>query len=146
MCDLSWSEYAWNKKNPIDYEMTSQLIQNIGCKSARVWLHCNWIMTDHNTYDEDGLALARDIVEDLVEKGFFIIGMNHSNFHASGYANSSETVSKPERDLTEGSYYLSWLEDYKTTWYNLVKAFPEITYWEIDNEPNNDVFCFFRYS
>lgn len=140
MCDLAWSEYAWNKKNPIDYKMTSQLIQNIGCKSARVWLHCNWIMTDPNTYDEEGLALARAIVEDLVEKDFFIIGMNHSNFHASGYANSSETVSKPERDLTEGSYYLSWLEDYKTTWYNLVKAFPEITYWEIDNEPNNDVF------
>ena len=31
MCNLAWSEYAWNQKNPIDYTMTSQLIKNIGC-------------------------------------------------------------------------------------------------------------------
>lgn len=69
-----------------------------------------------------------------------IIGMNHSNFHAKGYANSSSTVAKPARDLNEGSEYLKWLDDYETTWYNIAKEFPEIMYWEIDNESNSDTF------
>ena len=140
MCDLAWSEYSWNPTNPIDYTVTSKLIKNLGCKSVRNWMHCNWLMDDPNTFNEKNLKLAHEIVDDLMEQGFQIIGMNHSNFHASGYANSSATVSKPSRDLSEGSYYLKWLNDYETTWYNIAKEFPEIMYWEIDNESNSDTF------
>lgn len=139
MCDLGWSEHSWNNP-PISHDMQAELYKNLGCKSVRVWLHCNWLMDDPNTYNEEGLALARNIVEKLTSYDFQIIGMNHSNFHPSGYENSSDTVCKPARDLEPGSEYMKWLEDYKTTWYNLVSAFPEIKYWEIDNEPNNDVF------
>lgn len=139
MCDIAWSDVSW--KNPsIDHKIQAQLLNNLGVKSVRTWLHCNWLMDSPTKYNEKGLKLAREIVEELDKYDFQIIGMNHSNFHASGYQNSSSTVAKPVRDLSEGSYYLQWLEDYKTTWYNLVKAFPEIKYWEIDNEPNNDVF------
>ncbi len=140
MCDLAWSEYSWNPTNPVDYTVTSKMIKNLGCKSVRNWMHCNWLMNDPNTFNEKNLALAHAIVDDLVEQGFQIIGMNHSNFHASGYTNSSQTVAKPARDLTEGSEYLKWLEDYETTWYNIAKEFPEIMYWEIDNESNSDIF------
>lgn len=140
MCDLAWSEYMWNPNSPIDYKMTAQLIQNMGAKSVRNWMHSYWLMDSPTTYNEKNLALAHDIVDDLMERGFQVIGMNHSNFHASGYPNSSQTTAKPARDLTEGSEYLKWLEDYKTTWYHIVKEFPEIKFWEIDNEPNSDVF------
>lgn len=139
MCDLGWSEHSWNNP-PISHDQQVELYKNLGVKSVRVWLHCNWLMDDPNTYDDQGLALARNIVEKLTSNNFQIIGMNHSNFHSSGYENSNQTVSKPARDLEPGSEYMKWLEDYKTTWYNIVKAFPEIKYWEIDNEPNNDVF------
>ena len=140
MCDLAWSEYSWNPTNPIDYTVTSQLISNLGCKSVRNWMHCNWLMNDPNTFNEQNLALAHAIVDDLTSYGFQIIGMNHSNFHAKGYANSSSTVAKPMRDLSEDSDYMKWLADYETTWYNIAKEFPEIMYWEIDNEANNDDF------
>lgn len=139
MCDLAWSDVKWNVPS-IDHKVQAQLINNLGVKSVRNWMHCNWIMDNPTKYNQKGLALAKEIVEELQKYDFQIIGMNHSNFHASGYKNSSSTVAKPARDLSEDSYYLKWLEDYKTTWYNLVKAFPEIKYWEIDNEPNNDVF------
>ena len=140
MCDLAWSEYSWNPNNPIDYTVTSQLIKNLGCKSVRNWMHCNWLMDNPTTFNEKNLALAHEIVDDLVAQGYQIIGMNHSNFHAKGYANSSSTVAKPARDLSDGSDYLKWLDDYETTWYNIAKEFPEIMYWEIDNESNSDTF------
>ena len=140
MCDLAWSEYSWNPNNPIDYTVTSQLIKNLGCKSVRNWMHCNWLMDNPTTFNEKNLALAHAIVDDLVAQGYQIIGMNHSNFHAKGYANSSSTVAKPARDLSEGSDYLKWLDDYETTWFNIAKEFPEIMYWEIDNESNSDTF------
>lgn len=141
MGDLAWSEYSWNPEGKrIDYRQTSKLMNAMGVKSVRVWLHCNWIMDDPNTYNEKGLNLAKDIVADLDSYGFQLIGMNHSNFHKSTYSNSSSTVAKPARDLSDGSYYLQWLEDYETTWYNLVRQFPTILYWEIDNESNIDTF------
>lgn len=141
MGDLAWSEYSWNPEGKkIDYKQTSKLMNTMGVKSVRVWLHCNWLMNDPNTYNEKGLALAKDIVSDLDSYGFQLIGMNHSNFHKSGYSNSSSTVAKPARDLSDGSYYLTWLDEYETTWYNIVKEFPTITYWEIDNESNIDTF------
>lgn len=137
MTDLSWSEHSWSET---DWQATHSLMKNMGVKSVRVWLHCNWIMVNSTTYSQKGLALGREIVEGLLANNMQIIGMNHSNFHKGGCTNSSSTTAKPSRDLSEGSYYLSWLKDYQTTWYNLVKAFPEIMYWEIDNEDNNDVF------
>ena len=140
MCDLVWSEYSWNPTNPIDYSTTAQLISNLGCKSVRNWMHCNWLMNDPNTFNEKNLALAHEIVDELMSYGFQVIGMNHSNFHPKGYANSSSTVAKPMRDLSEDSEYMKWLADYETTWYNIAKEFPEIMYWEIDNESNNDTF------
>lgn len=141
MGDLAWSEYSWNAKgSQIDYKQTSKLMNAMGVKSVRVWLHCNWIMKDPNTFDEKGLALAKDIVDDLDSYGFQLIGMNHSNFHKSSYSNSSSTVAKPARDLSDNSYYLQWLDEYELTWYNLVSQFPTITYWEIDNESNIDTF------
>jgi len=137
MTDLSWSEYSWTS---IDWKETHKLISKMGVKSVRVWLHSYWIMKDPETYSEKGLALGREIVESLLDMDVQIIGMNHSNFHSESHVNGKSTVAKPARDLSEGSEYLLWLEDYKTTWKNLVKAFPEIIYWEIDNEDNNDVF------
>jgi hypothetical protein len=137
MCDLGWSDYSWTG---IAWKDEQQLIENLGAKSVRIWLHSNWLLTSPSEYNQTGLALARSIVEDAASRGFQIIGMNHSNFHPSGYSNSSSTVAKPERDTAEGSVYQKWLVDYQTTWTSIVSQFPEITYWEIDNEDNNDVF------
>ena len=121
MCDLAWSDVKWNVPS-IDHKVQAQLINNLGVKSVRNWMHCNWIMDNPTKYNQKGLALAKEIVEELQKYDFQIIGMNHSNFHASGYKNSSSTVAKPARDLSEDSYYLKWLEEnkyYKTEYKNI---------------------------
>ncbi|HEY8443708.1 MAG TPA: hypothetical protein VIL24_02795 [Clostridia bacterium] len=137
MCHGAYSDYAWRG---IDYVKGMQLIKNMGAKSVRFWMHCNWLMSDPDTFIEGRIELFKDMIQKLQSHGFQIIAMNHSNFHKSGLPNSDSSVAKPSRDLSEGSYYLQWLEDYERTWYNMVKEFPEITYWEIDNESNIDTF------
>lgn len=134
MTDLSYQE------NGVDYHYTHKLYEAMGVKSVRIWMHCNWIMKNPNEYSTSGLQKMRAIYDDLKKGGYQIIAMNHSNFHKTGMTNSSKTTAKPHRDLTEGSYYLEWLNDLETTYYNMVKAFPDIEYWEIDNECNNDDF------
>lgn len=132
--DLSYQEEG------TDFRYTHQLFKNMGVKSVRIWMHCNWFMNSPTEYSPSGLAKMQAIYNDIKDEGYQIIAMNHSNFHATGMINSSSTTAKPARDLTEGSYYLQWLQDLETTYYNMVLAFPEIEYWEIDNECNNDDF------
>ena len=134
MTDLSYQEEG------TDYKYTHKLFKNMGVTSVRIWMHCNWFMNSPTEYSESGLAKMKRIYNDIKDEGYQIIAMNHSNFHKTGMINSSSTTAKPARDLTEGSYYLEWLSDLEETYYNMVKAFPEITYWEIDNECNNDDF------
>jgi hypothetical protein len=137
MDDKAWSDQSWLN---IDYKYQNQLIKNLGAKSIRNWMHFNWVLGSPTSYYEAGLNLMKSIVADEVACGFQIIGLNHSNFYLNTDGGYSTEVNKPKRDLTEGSSYLKWLADYEQSWYMLTKAFPEITYWEIDNEPNNDDF------
>lgn len=134
MTDLSFQEVGTN------YKYTHQLFENMGVTSVRLWMHCNWFMNSPSEYSPSGLEKMRNIYNDIKDKGYQLIAMNHSNFHPSGMVNSSATTAKPSRDLNEGSLYLDWLNDLETTYYNMVLAFPEIEYWEIDNECNNDDF------
>lgn len=134
---IAWSNKVWQG---IDYRKTTQLFQAMGVKSVRNWMHSVWLLSDPTTINEQNMVIMRDIVDDLLKYDFQIIGMNHSNFRPSGYTNSHLTTAKPPRDLNENSIYMKWLNDYKDSWYTLVSAFPEIIYWEIDNEPNYDVF------
>ena len=134
MTDLSFQEEG------VDYRYTHNLFQSMGVKSVRLWMHCNWIMNSPTEYSTSGLEKMRRIYNDIKDDGYQIIAMNHSNFHRTGMINSSSTTAKPARDLSEGSDYLKWLNDLETTYYNMVLAFPDIEYWEIDNECNNDDF------
>ncbi len=134
MTDLSYQETY------TDYHYTHELFKNMGVKSVRIWMHCNWFMKSPNEYSQSGLEKMRAIYDDVKKGGYQIIAMNHSNFHKSGLIHSASTTAKPARDLSEGSYYRTWLNDLETTYYNMVKAFPDIEYWEIDNECNNDDF------
>lgn len=134
MCNLAWQEPG------IDPDVTAQLVANMGVKSVRMWMHCNWLMTDPNTMNAAAVAKMKAMLSKLASYDLQIIGMNHSNFHDTSMINGAATTAKPGRDLSEGSAYMQWLEGYEATWYNLAKTFPEVLYWEIDNECNNDDF------
>ena len=135
MTDICFQEYSWAG---VDYHYSHALFEMLGVKSVRFWAHATEVLKDPMTVNENNYKLYREMFDDIKGK-FQIIGMSHTNFHKDydGLVNSNSGSAKPPRDLTAGSKYLKWLDDYETSWYTLVSLFPEIEYWEIDNECNN---------
>ncbi len=135
MDDIYWQEKQWSH---ISFTQEHKLFKALGVKSIRFWAHATWMLSDPTTVDQKQYQVARDSLDQIKDEGYQIIGMNHGSFkrnYTEQYATTA--TAKPPRDLTPGSRYLKWLEDYEQSWYTLVQLFPEITYWEIDNETNN---------
>lgn len=123
----------------LDIEAEVLLMKNLGVKTVRQWMHFTHFMSDPVTIKE-GTTLdnMHALLAACEEAGMVNIGMNHHNFCTT---KSVSTVSKPfARDISEGSEYVQWLNDYYTSWKTLVTEFPEVVYWEIDNEVNNPAF------
>ncbi len=136
--DISFEEYTWSQ---IDYKFAHKLFSNLGVTSVRFWAHATEVLESPTKLHTKNYPIFREIFDDLKETNPYaqIIGMNHTNFHNEyrGEYNAEGNSAKPPRDTNPGSRYMRWLDDYETTWYTLVSAFPEIEYWEIDNECNN---------
>jgi hypothetical protein len=131
--EVSWPQIT-------DFNPIFDLYENLGVKSIRHWLHFGQFLQDPFTYKEPDLRLNQEVVREAVRHGFQIVGMSHVSFYKSADGSYKTTIWKPIRNTEKGSYYQKWLLDYEQSWYMTVKAFPEITYWEIDNEDNNDDF------
>ena len=50
MTDLSYQEEG------TDYRYTHRLFKNMGVKSVRLWMHCDWFMNSPSEYSTSGLA------------------------------------------------------------------------------------------
>ena len=129
------SLYEGEKYGKSEYKKSIEIMKAMGIKSIRLWMHCDFFMSDANTFKEEELALMKQIVADVQAADIEIIGMNHHWF-----SGSPDTMATPPRDMKDGSPYTKFLLNYDQTWYNIVKTFPEITMWEIGNEWNNDMF------
>jgi len=134
--NLYWGSPFTNYEIPIEV----QLIANLGAKTVRHWMHCTTLMVDKDTMNEVECERLHVALEECQKQGIINIGMNHRNFNG-GISSGGKLL----RNLTKDSDYIKWLDDYYTTWYNLVKEFPEVEYWEIDNELNNPDFMFNAY-
>ena len=130
----------WERKENIDYNQALIAMKNLGVKSLRTWIHFKYLMIDPETIDREKADEMHKYLAKAINMGFQIIGMNHYSYHKSGYF----AIGKVKRVNyeNENSVYKKWLRDYETSWYTLAKEFPEITYWEIDNELNNPDFMY----
>ncbi|HEY8389502.1 MAG TPA: hypothetical protein VIL26_00895 [Clostridia bacterium] len=118
-----------------DMQKEVQLMKNLGVKTVRQWMHFSNLMYDKNTLKKDACEKMHTLLKLCSDNGMVNVGMNHHNFNKG-----SNTSGKPyKRDLSNQNY-IEWLNDYYTSWYTLVSEFPEVEYWEIDNEVNNSDF------
>ena len=125
-------------QNYFDYQKAFKALNNMGVKSMRNWMHFSNLLLNPNTVNEQKCLIMKDVLNQAKKYGIQIIGMNHTNYSTNGYF----TVGKQKRQDYEGSDYYNWLNDYEQSWYTLVSYFPEIIYWEIDNELNNHDFMY----
>ncbi len=119
-----------------NYEMETEveLMKNMGVKSVRQWMHTSRLLTNPTALNEQKCEDMHKLLKLCSDSGIVNIGMNHTNFYHGG-----AIVGKPMRDLGSEDY-VNWLNDYYTSWHTLVTEFPEVIYWEIDNEVNNKDF------
>ena len=123
----------------LDIEKEVQLMKNLGVKTVRQWMHFSHFMSNPETIKKGAtLDNMHKLLAECEKAGMVNIGMNHHNFWSKG--KSSATAKPYARDISEGSNYVQWLNEYYTSWKTLVAEFPEVTYWEIDNEVNNPDF------
>lgn len=118
-----------------DAEAEVQLMANLGVKTVRTWMQIRELLLSPTQVNEETCGQAHALLALYARHGIRAVGVSHTNFN-SGTSQSG----KVGRDVSPGSEYIAWLEDYYTAWKTLVAEFPEVEYWEIDNETNNSVF------
>lgn len=125
----------------LDLEKEVTLMKNLGVKTVRQWMHFTHFMSSPSELIENCTATQNmhGLLAACGGAGMINIGMNHHNF-CTTRTKASETAKPFARDVSEGSEYIQWLNDYYLSWHTLVSEFPEVTYWEIDNEVNNPAF------
>ncbi len=138
VCGLLIQNY-WNTGLP--WKESIDLYDALGVKTVRNWMHINWLLSDPTTVKTDVADWIHDSLKHQIDLGMRPIGVSFANLHPDGYVNSSVGSARPARDLTEGSMYMQWLNDYEQSWYTMATEFPEVMFWEIDNENNNPAFC-----
>lgn len=121
--------------NELDVDREIRLLKNLGVTSMRFWLQANEYLLSPTEVDEEKCNRAHNFLAKLAEADIMVVGINHTNFN-----NGTNSSGKPARDLSDGSYYIKWLNDYYMMWKTLASEFSEVTYWEIDNEVNNTDF------
>ena len=112
-------------------EVDAQLMYNMGVGCTRNWMHIRTLLDSKSQVNREACDRMHTCLQAQKERGITLIGVNHTNFN-----NGSAVAGKPRRDISEGSYYIKWLQDYYMSWKTLAKEFPEIEYWEIENEEN----------
>ena len=125
----------WNE-NGVDYHVGFQLLHNLGVRSIRNWMHFGILMQDPMHWKADAVQLMHDILREAEKHGIMVVGMCHQNWSLD---DECFTVGKPARNHPR---YREWLECYEQCWYMLAGEFPEVAYWEIDNEINNKDFMY----
>ncbi len=123
----------------IDYVKAYELLDGMGVRSVRNWMHFSYLMEDPTTFKAGAAEKMHAILQETTAYGMQVIGMNHTNWNL---AEQKFVIGKHEYQPYDGSAYYEWLAAYEQSWYTLVKEFPEVTYWEIDNELNNMDFMF----
>lgn len=118
-----------------DAEAEVQLMANLGVKTVRTWMQIRDLLVSPTQINEEACAKAHARLALYAKHGIRAVGVSHTNFNAG-----TSQSGKVGRNTTAGSDYIAWLEDYYTAWKTLASEFPEVEYWEIDNETNNSVF------
>ena len=134
---MDYLSFMWDE-NGVDYRTGFQLLNNLGVRSVRHWMHFGEYMEDWHTFRPAAVQKMHDILKEAQRFGFQVIGMNHVNWSLE---EKTFCVGKPSRGCVN---YTQWLEIYEENWYLAVREFPEILYWEIDNELNNKDFMYIQ--
>jgi hypothetical protein len=132
---MGFPAYLRYTEDGIDYKKSFELMEALGVKAWRSWIHATTFLKDPETPNPQTVNIMKDILKEAGKYDFETIGMNHVWFNGG-----DDGISVPQRDLSEGSVYVKFLNDYEKSWETLAMTFPEVKKWEVGNEWNHDPF------
>lgn len=135
MCE----EFEGSLDKGADPMVTIDLIDRLGAKSMRIWMHHKRLLrrkgdTDELEWKPDVFARYRKYVEELARRGIRIVAMNHNYVFTKSF--SGDPVSVPEMPLPGTQAYSDEMNMISAAYEMMAREFPEIEYWECGNEVN----------
>lgn len=122
----------------LDIARIMDLMEDMNVKSMRNWMNLSTLLTSPTTVNSTEVEKQKMWLAMLEARGVTkIVGMSQGAFWKGG---NGDALAVPYRDLTDGSEYCAFLEQYRQSWKTLAGTFPEVRYWEVGNETNNDPF------
>lgn len=112
-----------------------ELVNALGCRAYRSWMHITECLTDPVTPNEKIVGMHRRLLTKAKELDIEVTGMSHEWFLPAGLQ-QDKGHAMPPRDLTEGSEYRKTLSMLEQSWETMAALFPEVSVWEIGNEWN----------
>jgi len=122
----------------IPAEKTIAIMKALGVKCLREWTYLTTVLKDPKTVDEVAAKRQQEIFRMAGDAGMTVVGMSHMWFLPDPIRKGGCSV--PDRDLTEGSLYMRFLNMLEESWYTMAGRFPEVKYWEMGNEWNHNPF------
>jgi hypothetical protein len=133
---------AWFSGWPRHWDIDASVSQLLALKpmAFRQWLSISDVLTGPTTVNEAAAQKYDQVIERLQQAGVRIIAMDHSFpdwMTSTRCENAAAHDCIPRRDMSEGSPYRRFLQNYQTAWTTLARRFSQITYWETGNEYNH---------
>lgn len=121
-----------------DAAQTIDLIDALGAKSMRIWMHHKRLLVrgenDNSLgWKDDVFKRYRAYVEELTRRGIRIVAMNHSYVLPLGHGCTENSMEMP---LPETDAYFAQMRLISDAYEMMAREFPEIEYWECGNEVN----------
>lgn len=116
----------------VNIDSALNLMGELGIKSFRLWMEMPVIIDQNLRPFDEVVAIYKYILEECRKRDIVVIGMSHSWTYKNTY------LGLPDRDISVDSDYLKWINYFENSWETMANLFPEINYWQIANETNND--------
>ena len=132
-------EFEGSLDKGADPMTTIDLIDRLGAKSMRIWMHHKRLLqrkgdTDELEWKEDVFRRYRKYVEELTKRKIRIVAMNHNYVFPKSFTGTPNSV--PEMPEPGTQAYLDEMNMIARAYEMMAKEFPEIEYWECGNEVN----------
>lgn len=135
MCE----EFEGSLDKGADPMVTIDLIDRLGAKSMRIWMHHKRLLqrkgdSDELEWKQDAFMRYRGYVEELTKRGIRIVAMNHNYVFPKSFTGDARSVA--EMPLPGSQAYYDEMNMLSAAYEMMARAFPEIDYWECGNEVN----------
>jgi hypothetical protein len=117
-------------------------IKSLNATRLRETTWMSLLLVNDNTPNTTGEQALDSVISNMTAINVTVMGMSQDfpNWMTGIYTTPYDSQVVPYRNVTIGSAYMNFLQEYNESWQTLASSFPSITMWEIGNEYNADPF------